>query len=70
LHLAAEIGKKDVVRLLVELWPGGKGAVNNNGRTPLQKFAEGSRYNVELGNEEKEEICPLLGGQDCEVKNG
>jgi ankyrin repeat protein len=69
LHAAAEAGKTDVVRLLMERWPQGKEARNRNGKTPLLMFEEGSRREIQLSDEEKKEIIALLGGQYSEANN-
>jgi hypothetical protein len=69
LHVAAEAGKTDVVRFLVERWPEGKEALNRDGKTPLLSFEEGSGRKLQLSDEERQEIIALLGGPYSEANN-
>jgi hypothetical protein len=69
LHLAANAGKTDVVKFLVERWPEGKKARKWDWKTPLLVFEEGSRRKLQLSEEEKNEIRALLGGPYSEVNN-
>jgi ankyrin repeat protein len=67
LHLAASKRNIELVRLLVERWPEGKGALDNDGKTPLLRFEELKKWQEQLSDEEKEEIIALLSGPYSEV---
>jgi ankyrin repeat protein len=68
LHFAASARHIELVRLLVERWPEGKGALNNDGKTPLLRFEEPDEWWMpQLSEEEKEEIIALLSGPYSEV---
>jgi ankyrin repeat protein len=60
LHLAARMSKTEVLRLLVERWPEGKDALNNDKQTPLSTLEEQLRRGLRISDEEKEEIVALL----------
>jgi hypothetical protein len=54
-----------VVRLLLEIWPEGKAAFNNRGKTPLDLFCSAERARTgkqQISNEEKGGCFALLGG--------
>jgi ankyrin repeat protein len=55
LHLAAETGNTEGVRFLVECWPEGKDALNNNGETPLLMFEHAS-HKLQVSDEEKRRL--------------
>jgi ankyrin repeat protein len=62
LHMAAALGKLDMVRFLVGRWPEGKEALNNRGKTPLSRFRGFERV-LQLPFIDEEEIVVLLGGR-------
>jgi hypothetical protein len=60
--MVVRAGHVDVMRLLVESWPEGKEALNEDGQTPLSMFEQYTQPEFALLNETKEMIA-LLGGR-------